>query len=159
MSTLDVPGHKPENRDKLAMGSWAEHEDGSLVHVESVEGGRVVFCMFDVPHDAEYRTAMDEVGFKEQFSWPNTHGEKWTWHDKTPFPWERVMKHFPPGTKFTSAEAQFSAAERVARSLGIRAQQIVRDREELRPSQAATVGDIMRRLHDALNDLERAVTR
>lgn len=31
MSTNDVPGAKTENRDVLAMGCWAEHEDGSLI--------------------------------------------------------------------------------------------------------------------------------
>ena len=48
MSTTDVPGANPANRDELGVGSWAEHADGSLIFVESTEGDRVVYSMFDV---------------------------------------------------------------------------------------------------------------
>lgn len=48
MSTNDVPGANPKNADVLAMGCWAEHEDGSLIFVESVEGGTVVYSIFDI---------------------------------------------------------------------------------------------------------------
>lgn len=152
MSTHDVPGHRPENRDRLAMGCWAEHEDGSLIHVESVEGGTVVFSIFQTsPEVVEYRHAMPETGFKQRFSWPTRDGEKWTWHDKTPFPWSKVMRQFPAGSKAPSAEAQLSAALRVARSLGAQAQTIVR--EEARPMPADAF-EIMKQLRDSLNRLD-----
>ena len=145
MSTEDVPGHNPANRDRLAMGCWAEHKDGSLVHVESVEGGQVVFLIFQVaPEVVEYRHAMDEEGFKTQFS-----GDRWIWHDKTPFPWDRVMRRFPPGNKAPSAEAQLSAALRVARSLGAQAQEV---REEARVPENALA--VMKQLREALNRLD-----
>jgi len=70
MSTNDVPGAKPENHDVLAMGAWAEHDDGSLIFVEAVEAGTVVYSIFDVQDPpVEYRDAMPETGFKERFSW------------------------------------------------------------------------------------------
>jgi len=117
MSTNDVPGYKPANRDALAMGCWAEHDDGSLLLVESVEGGRVVYCMFDLSEDPiiEYRDAMGEGGFKKSFSWPTDTGDKWTWHDKTPFPWDRVVGEAPPGSRYASVQDQMTAAKRVAK--------------------------------------------
>lgn len=153
MSTSDVPGYKPENRDKLAMGCWAEHEDGSLIHVESVEGGQVVFSIFDLSgaEPVEYRHAMPETGFKQQFSWPTRNGERWTWHDKTPFPWNKVMRDFPAGSKAPSAEQQLSAALRVARSLGAQAQTIVREEARTVPGNAL---QLMKQLRDALNGLD-----
>jgi|SRR3990167_2583102 len=155
MATQDVPGHNPANRDRLVMGCWAEHADGSLVHVESVEGGQVVFSIFQVtPEVVEYRHAMAETGFKTQFSWPNRLGEKWTWHDKTPFPWDRVMRNFPPGSKAPSAEAQLSAALRVARSLGAQAQSLVRD--EMRPV-PATALEVMQKLRSVLEELDQVL--
>jgi hypothetical protein len=48
MSTNDVPGARAENHDQLAIGCWAEHDDGSLVLVESTEAGRVIFSVFDL---------------------------------------------------------------------------------------------------------------
>ena len=127
MSTYDTPGHNPKNADRLAMGSWAEHPDGSLVFVASVEGGRVVYCIFApsaVPHPLEYRNAMPEDEFKRQFSWPNSTGIRWEWHDKRPFPWERVMAAFPAGSKIPSADQQISAAQRVAAHLGLQARKL-----------------------------------
>lgn len=35
MSTQDVPGANRANRDQLASGCWAEHEDGSLLFVKA----------------------------------------------------------------------------------------------------------------------------
>lgn len=108
MSTNDVPGHKASNNDVLAMGSWAESKDGSLIFVESVENGRVIYSMFDTRHTPvlEYREAMPESDFKPAFSWKaDRSGLKdkkasgvpadilWTWHDKMPFPWDRVIKN------------------------------------------------------------------
>lgn len=119
MSTDQVPGNKPETRDELALGCWAEHEDGSMIFVESVEDGRVVYSMFDLTETeiVEYRDSMSELGFKKSFSWPTDTGDKWTWHDKTPFPWDVVIDlGAKDGRKFPHADALESAAERVARS-------------------------------------------
>jgi hypothetical protein len=120
VSTDDVPGHKPENNDKLALGCWAEHQDGSLVHVDSVEGDRVVYSIFDVSKvpPVQWRGAMPEKGFKNQFSWPNSSKIRWTWHDKTPFPWDRVMSTFDEG-QVQDANIITTAARRVAERLGL----------------------------------------
>ena len=126
MSTNDVPGANPANRDELGMGCWAEAADGSLILVESTEGNRVIFSVFDVSRKdepVEYRSAMTEADFKKNFSWKGGRDrggsqDKWTWHDKTPFDWDRVMKAgFVEGQKPVSASDTLSAADRVARSL------------------------------------------
>ena len=145
LSTKDVPGFKPEHRDELALGCWAEHQDGSMIFVESVEDGRVVYSMFDLAETeiVEYRDSMSEMGFKKSFSWTaetddfaprkrddrgrfakdgdddddNKFATPWTWHDKTPFPWDVVIElGGKDGRKFAHADHLESAAERVARS-------------------------------------------
>jgi hypothetical protein len=156
MSTHDVPGAVAGHNDVLAMGCWAEHEDGSLILVENTEGGRVVYVIFDVAVQppVEYRDWMSVASFQLRFSWSKKDAKtkkqptdiKWTWHDKTGFPWERLLKQFPPGTRDVSAEATLSAAERVARSLDLRAQ-------PLREVMATTPGGartIMQRIRDAI---------
>jgi hypothetical protein len=125
MSTHDVPGANSLNNDELSMGCWAEHEDGSLIFVQSTENGRVVYMMFDTAANPiiEYRDAMPENGFKETFSWNPKKGDsiRWTWHDKTPFPWERVIKDGArDGLHYASVTDQLSAAAKVARSLRIK---------------------------------------
>lgn len=143
MSTNDVPGANPQNNDELAMGCWAEHSDGSLIVVESTEAGRVVYSIFDTSKTpiVEYRDAMPEVSFKKTFTWaPESKANaattakgkaaalaaiKWTWHDKTPFPWDKVIKQgATDGTKMASASDLFTAAERVADSLKLRAGEV-----------------------------------
>lgn len=126
MSTQDVPGANPANGDELTMGCWAEHEDGSLIFVESTEADRVVYSIFDLSVDPplEYRDAMPRHGFERAFSYPTETGDKWTWHDKTPFPWERIMDDFQPGSRPASAVAQLSAAARVAKHLDLKAGEI-----------------------------------
>jgi len=128
MSHNDVPGLKDDSgrskhNDELAMGCWAEHDDGSLIFVEGVEDGRVVYSVFDLSHEEviEYRDSMSELGFKKAFSWASEDDDKvidspWIWHDKTPFPWDRVMAVGRPGGRPASADHLLSAAERVARS-------------------------------------------
>lgn len=126
MSTNDVPGHNPIHRDELAMGCWADHEDGSLIFVESCEGGQVIYSVFDLagPDPIEYRDSMHEGAFKKAFSWTDHDDDDdgdyalpWTWHDKTPFPWERVLESgIKAGARAPSADHIFSAAERVALS-------------------------------------------
>ncbi len=156
MATHDVPGANPANRDVLAIGCWAEHEDGSLIYVKGLEGGDVIYSIYDVALDpaVEYSDAMPESGFKSQFSFPGRSGERWTWHDKTSFPWDRVMENFPSGQRAASAAGQLSAAARVAESLQLRAQR-VRDRgyRSLRPQNAAR--GIMERIRAAVGELRR----
>lgn len=125
MSTNDVPGYNPAHNDELAMGCWAEHSDGSLLLVQSTEGGRVVYMMFDVTDGVtEYRDAMPEKQFKSTFSWSSDKKKitsKWTWHDKTAFPFDRIIKQgSKDGVHFASAEDQLSAAAKVAKSLKLR---------------------------------------
>jgi hypothetical protein len=63
MSTQDVPGHGSAKSDTLAMGVWGEHNDGSLLFVESTEGGRVIYSIFDMAQMpiVEYRDAMPDT--------------------------------------------------------------------------------------------------
>ena len=159
MSTTDVPGANPANVDKLAMGCWAEHEDGSLIHVESVEAGTVVYSIFDVGQEppVEYRDAMPESGFKSQFSFGLKSKDKWTWHDKTPFDWSRVMKNFPAGVKHASVTDQLNAAQRVAESLNLRAgavrQRSLANNETLPMRRAAST--IMAGIREAIDTLAK----
>lgn len=132
MSTHDVPGADPAHNDELAAGCWAEHEDGSLIFVKGTEAGQVVYEIYDVGHDPVvfYQDAMRETAFKSQFSWsaPSASpvaGVQWTWHDKTPFPWDRVMKAYSsPVPVPAEATEQLSAASRIAESLKLRAEKL-----------------------------------
>lgn len=123
MSTNDVPGANPSNGDQLGMGCWAEHADGSLIFVESTEGSRVIYSIFDMSKEppVEYRDAMPESSFKVTFTWDpkgkKSANEKWTWHDKTPFPWDKIIKAgVVDGPRYPSADHLMSAAERVVAS-------------------------------------------
>lgn len=153
MSTKAVPGAVKAHADELAMGGWAEHEDGSLIFVESVENGTVVFVMFDLAQSepVQYRHAMPQRDFEKQFTFDpkKTKGDadnlEWTWHDKTPFDWTRVMANFPDGQGSTSAVATLSAAARVAESLNARASKV--------DAQSATAGRaLMERLRDMIDE-------
>lgn len=161
MSTNDVPGAKPGNRDELATGCWAEHEDGSMIFVESTEGGSVVFSMFDTRTEplTEYRHRMPERGFKTQFSWKpdDPDSEQWTWHDKTPFPWDRIIKEGArPGMRHPSADDTLSAAERVARSMGVHGV----ERERTDYSHLATiVGDVAKKIVEGVQDAIKGLRR
>jgi hypothetical protein len=168
MSTNDVPGANPRNGDELAMGCWAEHTDGSLIFVESTEANRVIYSMFDLSKDpiVEYRDAMPEASFKKTFSYDPTaktrSTEKWVWHDKTPFPWDRIIKHFPDGSRLASADGMMTAAERVAESLRIRGANIARDRfkhradEEVpKPQASDAFSVILDKVGRALKELQR----
>lgn len=129
MSTNDVPGANPDNNDELAMGCWAEHDDESLILVESTEGSRVIYSIFDMAKSPpiEYRDAMSTVAFEKAFGRDADVGP-WTWHDKTPFPWDRVIKAgVPDGVRHVSASDQLSAARRVADSLKLRGDEVSRD--------------------------------
>lgn len=157
MSTNDVPGANPKNADILAMGGWAEHDDGSLIFVESVEAGSVIYSIFDVVDPpVEYRDAMPEKGFKDRFSWTSAKDkkDKWTWHDKTPFPWDRVMGNFPSGAKHVNADYEISAAQRVAESLNLRAGDI-RERQWENPTMQRAANKIMEGIKDAIETLTK----
>lgn len=116
MSTNDVPGANPRNADILAEGCWAEHADGSLILVQGMqpEQNRVIFSVFDLQKGLEYRTAMPEDSFKKRFSWKagDPKSAKWTWHDKTDFPWDRIMEAFPPGERPPFAEHTITQCKR-----------------------------------------------
>jgi hypothetical protein len=85
--------------------------------------------MFDLSSNPpmEYRDAMPEKGFKDHFSYEDEDDEQWLWHDKTTFPWNKVMAVFKDGTKFTSAIDQIKAAQRVADVMMIKGQRLEED--------------------------------
>lgn len=144
MSTNDVPGANPANGDKLAMGCWAEHKDGSLIFVEGAEDNRVVYSVFDMAKDPimEYRDAM----VKDQFNLMFTK-DAWTWHDKTPFPWNKVIKKGAmDGPRHASAADTLNAAEKLAERLKLRGAKVT--------ERALETGAAMRdRLQQAIKDV------
>ena len=99
MATYVVPGADPKNYDKLAVGCWAEHDDGSLIYVKEITPSHfVVFDVYD-PSDGSptilYTDRMPLERFNVSFSFELKRSSesqiKWLWHDKTPFPWDRVL--------------------------------------------------------------------
>lgn len=157
MSTNDVPGFKPEHDDELAMGCWAEHDDGSLILVESVEGGRVIYSVFDTSHDpiVEYRDAMAQDDFEEKYSWDGD-GDRWTWHDKTPFPWDKVIRYGAKhGQRYAHADDLMTAAERVARSRRLKGEGVDPNEQAHRVEKlAGTLRKTVKKLQKAINQLE-----
>ncbi len=123
MSTSDVPEANPANGDDLHVGCWAEHNDGSLMMVQGAENG-IVYSIFDVSRDPpiEYRDSMVEKEFKKAFT-----KKGWIWHDKTAFPWDRVMRVFKSGQLHVSAADQLSAAQVLAERRSLRGLQIQQD--------------------------------
>lgn len=129
MSTQDVPGYGNASSDELAMGVWGEHDDGSLLFVESTENGKIIYSIFDMAQEpiVEYRDAMTEKGFKEAFSYSSDKSKVdagWVFHDKTPFPWDKVMKAGgKDGMRYADVVDQLNAAQKVAQSMQLRRQQ------------------------------------
>lgn len=158
MSTNDVPGANAANADQLSMGCWAEHEDGSLILVQNTEGDRVVYSVFDVGRSPalEWRDAMPRVGFNKQFSWPNDTNTKWTWHDKTEFPWDLVFASFKSGpVTGGNADVIVSAAQRIADRLGMDSPvEVDRDVEVVEDGSGAK-----RKVLKALGKLQKAIER
>ena len=120
MSTNDVPGANPSNGDSLGVGCWAEHKDGSLILVEGTEAGRVIYSVFDMSRKPpiEYRDAMPRASFDKTFS-RNLGGNKdsWVWHDKSAFPWDKIIKSdAKDGTKAASADDVLNAAQEIIES-------------------------------------------
>lgn len=134
MATNDVPGARKSNRDELASGCWAEHQDGSLIFVEGAENGRVIYSVFDFTdsdNPIEYRDAMKERDFKKSYSWKPGKKDKWTWHDKTAFPWDKVIElGVKDGVRYPSADKLISAAARVAESRGLKGDVVVSDQHK-----------------------------
>lgn len=121
MSTDDVPGMNPKNQDTLHAGCWAEHTDGTLIYVLGTENRTVLYELFelqDANNPVEYRDSMKQHEFEKQFSYDPTNPKslRWTWHDKTLFPWDRVMKSFNQGVRPVSAKKQISDASKVKKS-------------------------------------------
>jgi hypothetical protein len=126
MSTPDVPGANPANKDKLSRGCWAEHEDGSLIYVKDIdENERVIFEVYDLSNKDNpvyYPYALGKKDFEDKFSYDpkkvGTLNLKWTWHDRTPMPWDKVMKVIQsPVPVDADVHRTLSAAARVAESL------------------------------------------
>lgn len=153
MATNDVPS--PKRGEELRQGCWAEHEDGSLIFVYDTEIDRVVYTLFDLSVDPvmDYRHAMPIGDFERTFSCSKADinkpvvvgGKKvtkqqWLWHDKTPFPWSRVIKDgLQSVPKVSMAEDQISAAARVAKDLALRGKAVSEDsytdvRDDVRPN-------------------------
>lgn len=157
MSTNDVPGFDSTNNDELAMGCWAEHEDGSLIFVQSTEGGRVIYMMFDTISDpiTEYRDSMPEDGFKDLFSYKNSNDIKWTWHDKTPFPWDRVIKSGArDGVHHASADDTLRAAQKVARSLRLKGYDFIKEKyDHMKEQEAPLRNRIIDKVQGAIDKL------
>lgn len=157
MSTNDVPGARKSNRDELGSGCWAEHADGSLIFVEGAENGRCVYSVFDFTdpdNPIEYRDAMKEKDFKKAYSWkPGSTKDKWTWHDKTAFPWEKVIEMgAKDGVRYPSADRLLSAAARVAKSRDLKGDLVVVDKHKHKVSKSTE-----KAAHAIVKGLQKAI--
>lgn len=154
MSTNDVPGFNPDNGDHLAMGCWAEHSDGSLVFVESTEGGSVVYSVFDISKMPiiEYRDTKKVNEFSETFTYMKRGDIQWLWHDKTPFPWDRIINlDGSKNSKFANVSDQINSASQIADSLKLRAKE--RNPEDFNNRIPQIVQDIKGKIGKALSRL------
>jgi hypothetical protein len=134
MATPDVPGANPANGDTLHDRCWAESSepnDNSLIYVMSVENGTVVFVIYDLKPNTpalQFMDSMHEADFKSFFSWDpkkKSPAGKWIWHDKSPFPIQRIMKYQQPhGQSMVFGSDQMSAAQRVAAHMNKRMQDV-----------------------------------
>lgn len=136
MATQDVPGFddvkSDAKNDELGIGMWGEHDDESLILVEGVEQGRVIFSMFDMSPTPpmEYRDSLPEQQFKRQFSWNSDESivnKGWRWHDKTQFPWNKIMDNFSDGTRYPSADYVVNEAQRIAKIKSLRGAVVKRE--------------------------------
>jgi len=159
MSTHDVPGANPRNADKLDMGCWAEADGGqSLLHVVGHEAGSVVFDIYDLQQDPAlfYRDAMMEAEFKEFFSAPPTGKSdvSWTWHDKTTFPWDRVMKRLKATVPIhADVKDTLTVAQKIAQKLGLRAQKLAEGDVTSKMDQQRRAG------HEVIEPIAQALER
>ena len=163
MSTEDCPGYGNAKADVLKTGCWAEHEDKTLIFIESTEGGRCVYSVFDMSRQPvlEFRDSMAIGAFQREFSWSagdDTKKDRWTWHNRTPFPWDRVIKAGArDGVRYADVEDQLTAAERIRRRREIQRSQPV-DPEEI-ATRVDHIADkaaqgIIQRVQDAIGKLK-----
>lgn len=135
MSTNDVPGANPANGDQLRPGCWAEAPDGRmLLNVEAVNEDRVIFSYFllNTKPVTSGRFASPRDVFMRKFSFREEEKKsmwgrgkkkgddstiddkgniKWTWHDKTAFPWNRIIEAgLPEGMQYALTEDQITDA-------------------------------------------------
>eukprot|EP00697_Spironema_sp_BW2_P016820 gnl/Spiro4/8261_TR4368_c0_g2_i1.p2 gnl/Spiro4/8261_TR4368_c0_g2~~gnl/Spiro4/8261_TR4368_c0_g2_i1.p2 ORF type:complete len:104 (-),score=14.51 gnl/Spiro4/8261_TR4368_c0_g2_i1:166-477(-) len=101
---------------------------------------------------------MPEASFKTTFTWDSKKkaSEKWTWHDKTPFPWDRVIKAgVSDGPRNASAADVMNAAERIAQSLKLKGAEIHKDRAAGKIDQQvpAQAGVILEKIARAIGEL------
>lgn len=160
MATSDVPGAKASNNDKLHRGCWAEHADGSLIYIKDIdENDRVIFEIYDLALNppAYYPHALAKTDFEKKFSYNKQSDIKWTWHDKTAFPWDNVMKAIDSPLPVMSVADQISAAERVANSLRSRMHNLdtqhVEDLSGRRVRSRNEAKGIMARIRNAIIEL------
>lgn len=166
MSTPDVPGYNPKNNDKLSKGNWAEHEDGSLIYVTDITPkGKVIFELIDLKNrnnPLKYTHAKDLRDFQKSFSYNPKSSDidqiKWTWHDKSPFPWEVVMKQLTnPTPLLPDVMDEPNAATKVAQSLQCRLVETLTEKDALemggltKKEGPSTARSIFQRLRDAMN--------
>jgi hypothetical protein len=157
MATDAVPGADPKNLDTLSVGCWAEDaKQTSLVLVVGHEGGSVVFDLYDLDQQPPlfYRDAMIEEEFKRFFSVPPTGKSdiRWTWHDKTNFPWDRVMKRLSTkAPQHADVEEQLTVAQRVAQKLGLRGRKLAEEDITARSTDRRTRGmAVLEKIADVL---------
>jgi hypothetical protein len=76
----------------LDAGCWAEHDDGSLLLVGRSEGEWVDYWLFDLAGTPPTirRYALPKAKFEKVFA--DKGDFLWTWHAKTPFPWDRLTR-------------------------------------------------------------------
>jgi hypothetical protein len=157
MATTAVPGADPRNLDDLSVGCWAEDAKGtSLIHVIGHEGGSVIFQLYDLEQDPPlfYQDAMLEKEFKGFFSVPpiGTSEVRWTWHDKTTFDWNRVMKRLSMKTpNYADVEDQLTITQKIAQTLGMRGRRLAQEDVTARSGERRDrVVGIMERIADAI---------
>jgi len=161
MATCDVPGANPNNNDELHPGCWAEADDNSLIYVEGVSETEniVIYSIFDLTdpnNPLEFRDSMPIDGFEQIFkNSPDT----WTWHDKTAFPWQKIMSIFKDGSKVPSADQLISAAQRIVKTRKIyKSNKIKKDdiKEKIDNSYITKTGHvIIDKIQRALNELRK----
>lgn len=157
MATTDVPGAKAANLDELAVGCWAEDEQKtSLLHVIGTENGQVVFQMYDLTDGMYYQDAMLEDDFEQEFSFPPTGKSpvRWTWHDKTTFPWDRVMSRFKrPVPQPADVQDTLSAAQKIAKALHLRGRKLTEADVGAQGGTRRSIQDVLERIATSLEKL------
>lgn len=154
MGSYAVPG---VDDGELAIGCWAEHEDGSLILVEGFEGPDVIYAIFDISvmPIVSYRHRTNKEKFEKFFSYGATSQSKikWLWHDKTSFPWAVVVRRTDLKNRPLNMGGNLSAAHKVAKQLKIKGEKL--SIREFDHKAMKRVKGIKTQLSDALNNLEK----